>query len=145
MSSLENLATPISNSGTTSNSLSAKGGGRRSKQTINNSSLKSSGAPTVQKSKQISWAKDLDKDGKSSLEAIVQWMGLTWGDQDGVEDSEWMCMEPSDLISTNYSAYRSGNPSKKECSERCAKYLVAKGFQTRPWKGCKQQVSLLLL
>ncbi|KAH9819171.1 hypothetical protein DFH28DRAFT_1148347 [Melampsora americana] len=141
MSSLENLATPISNSATTSNSLSAKGG-RRSKQTTNDSSSKSSKAPTVQKSKQISWAKDLDKDGKSSLKAIVQWMGMTWGDQDSAEDSEWMCMEPSDLISTNYSAYRSGNRSKKECSERCANYLVAKGFRPRTWKGCKQQIEL---
>ncbi|KAH9809283.1 hypothetical protein DFH28DRAFT_1189219 [Melampsora americana] len=142
MSSLENQNTPISNSRTTSNSLAAKGGGCRSKQSTNDSGSKSSGAPTVQKSKQISWAKDLDKDGKSSLEAIVHWMGMTWGDQDRADDSDWMCMEPSDLISTNYSAYRSGNPSKKECSERCANYLVAKGFQPRTWKGCKQQIEL---
>ncbi|KAH9812041.1 hypothetical protein DFH28DRAFT_824177, partial [Melampsora americana] len=92
--------------------------------------------------KQISWVKDLNEQGQSSLEAIVHWMGLTWGDQDSPEDSTWMCMDPSDLISTNYSAYCSGHSSKKECCERLATYLVAKGFTSRGWKGCKQQIEV---
>ncbi|KAH9811852.1 hypothetical protein DFH28DRAFT_1110034 [Melampsora americana] len=103
---------------------------------------KSQLVPLTKKSKQISWAKDLNKKGQSSLEGIVQWMGLTWGDQDSPEDSTWMCMDPSDLISTNYSAYHSGNTSKKECCEQLTTYLIAKDFTSCSWKGCKQQIEV---
>ncbi|KAH9825197.1 hypothetical protein DFH28DRAFT_1047391 [Melampsora americana] len=115
---------------------------RRSKRATNASDSNAAGPAPAQKSKQISWVKDLNEHGQSSLEGIVQWMGLTWGDQDSPEDSTWMCMEPSDLISTNYSAYQSGHSSKKECCERLATYLVAKGFTSRGWKGCKQQIEV---
>ncbi|KAH9820324.1 hypothetical protein DFH28DRAFT_1197470 [Melampsora americana] len=84
--------------------------------------------PTPPKRNQMSWLKDLNADGKSALDLIVEWLAFTWGDQESPSDAIWMCMESDNLILTNYSAFRSANLSKKECTERCAKYLHAHGF-----------------
>lgn len=99
--------------------------------------------PTPPKRNQMSWLEDLNTDGKSALDLIAEWLAFTWGDQESPSDAIWMCMESSDLISTNYSIFRSANLSKKECTERCAKYLHAHGFAIPDWKGCKQKVCCL--
>ncbi|EGG06473.1 uncharacterized protein MELLADRAFT_86628 [Melampsora larici-populina 98AG31] len=93
--------------------------------------------------KQISWVKDTNEDGKSMLDLIVEWLCFTWGDQDSPNDSEWMCMESYDTEATNYSRYRMGIPKKKECAERCGKFLSAKGFSGFAWAGVKQQIDIL--
>ncbi|KAH9809938.1 hypothetical protein DFH28DRAFT_933315 [Melampsora americana] len=113
--------------------------GTRSKGKSSQSAVTSS-QPTR---KQMSWVKDLNLDGKSCLELIVEWLALTWGNQDSPSDVIWMCMESTNSISTNYLAFCSANLSKKECTEQCAKYLNAKGFAGPDWKGCKQKIEHL--
>ncbi len=78
------------------------------------------------------------------MDLIVEWLGLTWGDMESQGDAVWMCMEPNDLIATNYSVFRLARLKKKECTKRCAKYLHAHGFLGPDWKGCKQKVSVSL-
>ncbi|KAH9815090.1 hypothetical protein DFH28DRAFT_1057624 [Melampsora americana] len=93
--------------------------------------------------KQLSWVKDLNTEGKSRLDLIVEWLGLTSGDQESQSDCMWMCMQSYDVVSTNFSVFRSAKLSKKECSERCVLYLQANGFASQDWKGCKQKIEQL--
>jgi hypothetical protein len=80
--------------------------------------------------KQKSWDKDLNSDGKTMVDLIVEWMCFTWGDQEKESDAEWMCMDSSDTISTNYARFRMGLPAKRECARRCALFIGANGFDT---------------
>ncbi|KAH9825022.1 hypothetical protein DFH28DRAFT_1117179 [Melampsora americana] len=93
--------------------------------------------------KQRSWEKDLNSDGKTMVDLIVEWMCLTWGDQEKASDAEWMCMDSSDTISTNYGRYRMGLPGKKECARRCALFIGANGFDIPTWDGVKQKIDNL--
>ncbi|KAH9820734.1 hypothetical protein DFH28DRAFT_1218163 [Melampsora americana] len=93
--------------------------------------------------KQLSWNKDTNSEGKTMLDLIVEWLGFTWGDQDLEGDVMWMCMESHDTESTNFTRYRMGIPKKKECAERCGKFLNANGFTGFTWAGVKQQIDSL--
>ncbi|KAH9807177.1 hypothetical protein DFH28DRAFT_1220375 [Melampsora americana] len=93
--------------------------------------------------KQLSWNKDMNAEGKTMLDLIVEWLGFTWGDQESAEDVIWMCMESHDTESTNFTRYRMGIPKKKECADRCGKFLSAKGFGGFTWAGIKQQIDTL--
>ncbi|KAH9813506.1 hypothetical protein DFH28DRAFT_1083630 [Melampsora americana] len=87
--------------------------------------------------------KDTNEAGKTLLDLIVEWLSFMWGDQELRGDVVWMCMESHDTQSTNFTRYCMGIPKKKECAEKCGKYLSANSFSGFTWAGIKQRIDNL--
>ncbi|OAV92365.1 hypothetical protein PTTG_02241 [Puccinia triticina 1-1 BBBD Race 1] len=69
----------------------------------------------------VSWTRDRNADGKSSLDLIVDWL----------------------TVQGNYDLWRSGRVSKQDVSERIVTYLVNNGAAQREWRGVEQQILTL--
>ncbi|KAH9821210.1 hypothetical protein DFH28DRAFT_1120590 [Melampsora americana] len=122
---------------------SKKGAASSKRKTLAPATTTVSPAEDKSSRKQRSWEKDVNSDGKTMVNLIVEWLCLTWGDQEKETDGEWMCMESTDTISTNYARFRMGLPGKKECARRCALFIGANGFDTPTWDGVKQKIDSL--
>ncbi|KAH9812503.1 hypothetical protein DFH28DRAFT_930933 [Melampsora americana] len=85
----------------------------------------------------------MNADGKTMLDLIVEWLAFTWGDQESQGNAIWMCMESHNMESTNFTRYCMEIPKKKECADRCGKFLGAIGFSGFTWAGIKQQIGTL--